>query len=111
MPMKKIIVVHPRREAPVFVCRKCLKRSRDAKEIKRALKSEMKRRAGGRLKPARVIQTSCFGICPKRAVVVIGGIAAGKGDYALVSSASEATAAVERLHENPASTAAPTAEK
>src|SRR3569833_2678254 len=60
----------------VFVCRKCLKRSDDAKTIGRALKSEVKRHAGDREKPARVIKTSCFGICPKRAVVVTGGAAA-----------------------------------
>ncbi|MGC2087125.1 MAG: (2Fe-2S) ferredoxin domain-containing protein [Bradyrhizobium sp.] len=97
--MKKIVIVHPRRVPPVFVCRKCLKRSRDAKEIKRALKSETKRRAGGQLKPARVIQTSCFGICPKRAVVMTGGAAAGAGGYVLVSSDTEVPAALARLQD------------
>lgn len=95
--MKQIVIVRPRRASPVFVCRKCLKRSRDPKGIKRALKSETKRHAGDRLKPARVIQTSCFGICPKRAVVVTGGAAAGNGDYVLISSASEAESAIMRL--------------
>jgi hypothetical protein len=101
--MNKIIVLRPRREPPVFVCRKCLKRSHDAKEIKRALKSETKRQAGGRLKPARLIQTSCFGICPKRAVVVTGGAAAGEGDYVLIASASEVAAGLERLRDETAS--------
>jgi hypothetical protein len=84
--------VHPRRAPPVFVCRKCLKRSDDAKTIARALKSEAKRHAGDREKPARVIKTSCFGICPKRAVVVTGGAAASRGDYVLnVAERSGAT--------------------
>ena len=100
--MQKIVVVRPRRAPPIFVCRKCLKRSRDAKEIKRALKSETKRRAGDRLKPGRVIQTRCFGIGPKRAVVLTGGAAAGNGDYVLISSATEATAAITRLNDETA---------
>ncbi len=62
------------------------------------MKSETKRRVGDWLKPARVIQTGCFGICPKRAVVVTGGSAAGQGDYVLISSASEAAAAIERMN-------------
>jgi predicted metal-binding protein len=95
--MMKIAVIHPRRAPPVFVCRKCLKRSDDAKGIGRALKSEMKRSDREREKPARVIKTSCFGICPKRAVVITGGTAAGSGDYLLVASETEVPAAVARL--------------
>jgi predicted metal-binding protein len=98
--MKKIVVVHPRRAPPVFVCRKCLKRSDDAKGIAHALKSETKRSASGRERPTRVIKTSCFGICPKRAVVVTGGAAAGSGDYVLISSGAEVAAALERLQDD-----------
>jgi predicted metal-binding protein len=100
--MKKIVVVHPRRAPPVFVCRKCLKRSDEAKDIARALKSETKRSATGRERPARVIKTSCFGICPKRAVVMTGGAAAGHGDYVLVSSGNEVAAALQRLQDDKA---------
>ena len=100
--MKKIVVVHPRRASPVFVCRKCLKRSDDAKGIARALKSELKHSAGDREKPARVIKTSCFGICPKRAVVMTGSAAAGNGDYVLISSGTEVPAALERLQNDQA---------
>ena len=96
---KNIVVLHPRREPPVLVCGKCLKRSDDAKGIGRALKSEMKRRASGGLKPARLIKTSCFGICPKRAVVTTGGAAAGNGDYVLISSEVEAAEALDRLRD------------
>jgi len=95
--MKKVVVVHPRRAPPVFVCRKCLKRSEDAKHITHALKRETKRSAGDRDRPARVIKTSCFGICPKRAVVVTGGVAASKGDYALITSGTDVPAALDRL--------------
>jgi predicted metal-binding protein len=95
--MKRVVIVHPRRAPPVFVCRKCLKRSDDAKTIARALKSEAKRHAGDREKPARVIKTSCFGICPKRAVVVTGGAAASRGDYVLISSGTDVPTALETL--------------
>jgi hypothetical protein len=94
--MKKIPVVHPRRAPPVFLCGKCLKRSPEAKSIKRALKSGTKRNVGA-LKPARVIKTGCFGICPKRAVVITGGVAAGAGDYLLIASDAEVAPALERL--------------
>jgi predicted metal-binding protein len=96
------MVGHPRRASPVVVCRQCLKRSDDAKGIARALKSELKHSAVDREKPARVIQTSCFGICPKRAVVMTGGAAAGNGDYVLISSEAEIRAALERIRNNKA---------
>jgi predicted metal-binding protein len=98
--MKKMMVVHSRRAPPVFVCRKCLKRSDDAKTIARALKSETKRQAGDRQKPARVIKTSCFGICPKQAVVVTGGAAASRGDYVLIASGIEVPDALETLRDD-----------
>jgi predicted metal-binding protein len=96
---QNIVVLHPRRAPPVFVCRKCLKRSADATNVGRALKSEMKRRASGGLKPARLIKTSCFGICPKHAVVTTGGAAAGNGDYVLISSKADVAEALDRLRD------------
>jgi hypothetical protein len=95
--MSKIIVVHPRRAAPIFVCRKCLKRSPEGKDIRRALKSETRELGGADEKPARVITTGCFGLCPKKAVVVTGGACAHAGDYLLIASPDEVSPALARL--------------
>jgi predicted metal-binding protein len=91
-----IITVRPRRPGPVLICRKCLKRADDGSKLKRALKSELKRRtalAGGR-KP-RVVTADCFGICPKRAVVVTSAATLKRGDFLLladVDASAEAAA-------------------
>ena len=59
------MIVRPRRAAPVLVCRKCLKRSDDGSKIRRALKSELKASKHDGGKPAKLIMTGCFGLCPK----------------------------------------------
>ncbi|WP_315812355.1 hypothetical protein [Bradyrhizobium sp. SZCCHNR2028] len=101
-------LVRPNRAAPVLVCRKCLKRSDDPKAtktaikkaIKHALTSERERGSGAREKPARVVMTSCFGLCPKRAVVVTGGVRAARGEYVLVSAADDAAGALALLRDD-----------
>lgn len=75
----------------MFVCRKCLKRSDEGGAIKRALKDELKSRAkASGEKRAKVVMTSCFGICPKRAVVTATGATLARGEFLLVSDAGEA---------------------
>ena len=102
--ISKPVVVRPRRQPAVFVCRKCLKRSDAGKDIKRAIKTALKanigRSARTDLKPARVIATSCFGLCPRNAVVMTGGAYASTGDYVLISSADQVPAALERLQDD-----------
>jgi len=93
-------IVRPRRPAPVFVCRKCLNRCGEAKAIKTAIKRETKRTVHARGKPARVIMTSCFGLCPKRAVAVTGGHGAGRGEYVLVSAAEDVAGALALLRDD-----------
>ncbi|WP_315773570.1 MULTISPECIES: hypothetical protein [unclassified Bradyrhizobium] len=97
-------LVRPNRAAPVLVCRKCLKRSDDPKAINKAIKhaltSERERGSGAREKPARVVMTSCFGLCPKRAVVVTGGVRAARGEYVLVSAADDAAGALALLRDD-----------
>ncbi|MGJ5175916.1 hypothetical protein ACQR16_17330 [Bradyrhizobium oligotrophicum] len=93
-------LVSPRRPAPVFVCRKCLGRSDDPKGIKKAIKKATTHAAPSRGKPARVIMTSCFGLCPKRAVVVTGGPGAARGDYVLIADAAEVDAALTLLRKD-----------
>jgi predicted metal-binding protein len=82
-----VLTVRPRRAQPVLICKKCLKRSANGPELKRALKSEVKRRsiAQGTRRP-RVVQTGCLGICPKRAVVLATGATLDRGEYLLLGN-------------------------
>ncbi|MGJ4914383.1 hypothetical protein ACQR10_24510 [Bradyrhizobium sp. HKCCYLRH2060] len=98
-------LARPRRAAPVLVCRKCLKRSDDPKEIRKAIKNALKSPDGpgngAGEKPARIVMTSCFGLCPKRAVVVTGGVRAARGEYVLVSAAKDVPSALALLRDDP----------
>ncbi len=98
------VVARPRRPTPVFVCRKCLKRVEDGREIRRALKSELKQRAkasGG--KRPRVVMTSCFGICPKHAVVLASDSTLQRGEYLLLTDSEDIAGAVDILKPESAS--------
>lgn len=93
-----LVVARPRRPTPVLVCRKCLKRSDDGREIRRALKTELKQRAkAGGGKPQRVVMTNCFGICPKRAVVLASEATLRRGEYVLVADADDVAEAANIL--------------
>ncbi|WP_257167313.1 hypothetical protein [Bradyrhizobium sp. SRS-191] len=93
-------IIRPPRPAPIFVCRKCLKRSDDAKDIKTEIKRAAKRAGPSGGKPARTIMTSCFGLCPKRAVVITAGVRAAHGEYVLVSQADDVADALALLRED-----------
>lgn len=95
--MKRTVVVHPRREAPILVCKKCLKRSPDGEMIRRQLKRELKSTRSGTKKAPRLVRTGCFKICPKAAVVLTDGQTLARGEYVLVSSHEEAGVALGLL--------------
>jgi NADH:ubiquinone oxidoreductase subunit E len=80
---KRPVAVHPRREAPVLVCKKCLKRSPYGAEIRRRLKQELKSAAKGTKKTPRLVTTGCFKICPKAAMVLTDGQTLARGEYVL----------------------------
>jgi predicted metal-binding protein len=85
-----LVTLRPRRPEPILVCRKCLKRAADGKQIKRALKSEVKRRSTAQAtKRPRIVLTDCFGICPKRAVVLASGATLHRGEYLLLTGHDE----------------------
>jgi predicted metal-binding protein len=85
-----IVTIRPRRPEPILVCRKCLKRAADGKQIKRALKSEVKRRSIARAtKRPRIVLTDCLGICPKRAIVLASGTTLHRGEYLLLADHGE----------------------
>jgi predicted metal-binding protein len=93
-----VVVVRPRRAAPVLICKKCLARSDGGKQLKRALRSEIKQRSRAQsLKRPRVITTGCFGICPKHAVVLANGETLQRGEYVLVGESDSVSEAVAIL--------------
>jgi predicted metal-binding protein len=98
LPQRQSTVVRPRRAAPVLICKKCLARSDEGKQLKRSLKSELKRRSDelSRQRP-RVVKTSCFGICPKHAVVLASGATLQRGEYVLVGESDSVSEAVAIL--------------
>jgi hypothetical protein len=89
--MKRTVVVRPHREAPVLVCKKCLKRSPDG------TKRELKSAADGTKKSPRLVTTGCFKICPKAAVVLTEGQTLARGEYVLVSRHEDTKAALNLL--------------
>ena len=98
MPKSSLVTIQPRRPQPIFVCKKCLGRIDDGKELRRGLKSEAKRLAQSRAtKPARIVMTSCLGICPKRAVVVASAATLQQGQYLLLADADSAANAAAIL--------------
>ncbi len=83
-----IATIRPRRPKPILICKKCLKRVSNGSMLKRALKSEVKRRADERTgKRPRIVATGCFGICPKRAVVLASAATLNRGEYLLLADA------------------------
>lgn len=93
-----LVTARLRRRAPVLVCRKCLKRAPGGSDLKRALKSALKR--GGsddsKCKPWMVM-TSCFGVCPKRAIVVASGATLARGELLVIGDAAMAAEAAAAL--------------
>lgn len=94
------MVVRPRRAAPVLVCRKCLKRSDEGREVRRALKSELKAAGREGTKPAKLVMTGCFGLCPKTSIVVASGASLARQEYVLVADRDEVPRALEMLGES-----------
>ena len=93
-----VVTARLRRPAPVLVCKKCLGRVADGTALRKALKSELKRRGSADgTKPPRVVLTSCLGICPKRAVVVASAATMARGEVLLLADAGTVAAAAEKL--------------
>ena len=95
----RIRTVHPRWSGAIFLCGKCLKRHSEGRDLRRALKAEAKRRVedDGSRRKVKVLKISCFGLCPKRAVVAASGATLCDGDVVLVRHVADAPEAVARL--------------
>jgi hypothetical protein len=90
-------LVRPRRAAPVLICKKCLKRSDEGREIRRALKSGLKAARPDGTKAAKLVMTGCFGLCPKRSVVLASGASLQRQEYVLVGQGEEVPEALALL--------------
>lgn len=104
MATSSLATIRPRRSPPIFICKKCLGRIEDGKKLRKALKSETQHRSAARnVKPPRVVLTSCFGICPKRAVVIASAETLARGKYLLLSDSDAAEKAAAILMGKPGS--------
>jgi hypothetical protein len=93
-----VVTIRSSRPMPILVCRKCLKRFDGGRKLRRDLKTELKRRStAGAVKRPRLVQTDCFGICPKRAVVLTNGSMLAQGEYLLMADSSSVTDAAGLL--------------
>jgi hypothetical protein len=91
------IIARSRRASPVLVCRKCLKRCANGARIRRELKRELKLRSAVKKRAPRLISTACFGLCPKRAVVLASARTLQRDEYLLVSRRGDIQGAVASL--------------
>jgi predicted metal-binding protein len=88
MAKSPLVTIKSRRRGPVLVCKKCLKRVEGGDKLRRRLKSELKRNgAAQKNRRPRLVLTSCFGICPKRAVVMASANTLRRGEFILLSDA------------------------
>ena len=94
----KPMIVRPRRAAPVLVCRKCLKRSDEGADVRRALKSLMKASRPEGSKAAKLVMTGCFGLCPKQSIVVASGASLQRQEYVLVADRNQVPRALALLN-------------
>src|SRR3954467_15993794 len=95
------MIVRPRRAAPVLVCRKCLKRSDEGRDVRRALKSKLKASRRDGTKPAKLIVTGCFGLCPKQSIVIASGASLARQEYVLVADRDQVPRALALLDGKP----------
>ncbi|MGC0395860.1 hypothetical protein ACVIU7_008792 [Bradyrhizobium liaoningense] len=91
------MIARSRRAAPVLVCRKCLKRSDEGRDVRRALKSELKASKRDGTKPAKLVMTGCFGLCPKNSIVLASGASLTRQEYVLVADRDQVPRALALL--------------
>jgi predicted metal-binding protein len=98
MSKSSVVTARLRRASPVLVCKKCLGRIEDGKQLRKSLKSELKQRAAAQaVKPPRVVLTNCLGVCPKRAVVVASPAMLERCEVLLLADAEAAAEAAVKL--------------
>ena len=87
------VFVPTRYAGAVLVCEKCEKRDKGPKKLTtKVLRSELRQALGGCHTKLRIVQTSCLGLCPKKAIAVA----------AVTPQAGSVLAAVRRKRDVPA---------
>lgn len=94
--MKQPTVARSRRPSPILICKKCLKRWPGGDRVRARLKHRLKERRTEK-KTSRLVSVSCFGICPKAAVVLASGRSLERDEYLIVSRPRQVEAALEKL--------------
>lgn len=79
----------------LLVCGKCLKRHRDGRALRRALKDAAIDGPSGR-RP-KLVRTACLGLCPGRAVALASAATLARGELVVLAEPGAAAAAVEAL--------------
>ncbi len=94
-----IRTVRPRWGGAILLCGKCLKRHPDGSDLRRAIKTEARRRVedDGSKRKVKVLKISCIGLCPRRAIVAASSATLCAGEVLLVRQVADAPEAVSRL--------------
>jgi predicted metal-binding protein len=97
--IKAIDVLMPGWNQLVMICQACEKRSKapkkfGAKKVAHALSSALRR---ARQPKTRIVQTTCMGLCPKRAVAVAAGAPDGTVQVIAWRKFDDANAALQAL--------------
>src|SRR5262249_5822855 len=74
----------------------CLKRCSAGDTIRAKLKHDLRQRGANKKKP-RLVSVNCFGICPKKAVVLASGRSLQDNEYLLVSRPRQVEPALDKL--------------
>ncbi len=89
----RTVFVPTRYAGAVLVCEKCEKRDKGPKKLTtKELRSTLRQALGGGSTRLRIVQTSCLGLCPKKAIAVA----------AVTPGAGSVLAAVRRKRDVPA---------
>ncbi|MDP9899243.1 hypothetical protein [Variovorax ginsengisoli] len=95
---EKAPFVKTRYTGAVLICKQCQKRSSGPAKLKaKDLQQPFKRALGGARLRLRIVQTTCLGLCPKKAIAVAAFAADGPSLLAAVRDEEEVAPIAGRL--------------
>ena len=90
--------VKPKFDALLMVCSRCAERSSGPSKRKaKKLPSEFKKALGAERPRFRIVETTCLGLCPKKATAVAAATGDGPLRLAAVGGKSDVQAVADRL--------------
>ncbi|MGJ7485349.1 hypothetical protein ACSFA2_08825 [Variovorax sp. LT2P21] len=90
--------VAPKFDALLLVCSRCAERSSGPSKRKaKKLPGEFKKALGGERPRVRIVESSCLGLCPKKATAVAAAMGDGPLRLAAVGGKSDVQAMADRL--------------